>query len=162
MRIVYWLFAVSVALFISGIGFVIAAARTAGVGEPATEAPVVTPVATTMQIMRGITGPNAQTVYDSVGIIMNADGVKEIEPRTDQEWEVVANAAAAVIESGNLLLIGNRALDTGDWVKMTKAMMEEAQVALKAAQDKNKDAILEAGSPLNDTCDTCHAKYFRQ
>jgi hypothetical protein len=162
MRIVYWLFAVSVALFISGIGFVIAAARTGAGAEPATEAPAPTPVATTMQIMRGITGPNAQIVYDSVGIIMNADGVKEIEPRTDQEWQVVANAAAAVIESGNLLLIGNRVLDTGDWVTMTKAMIEKGQAALKAAQDKNKDAILEAGGPLNETCDTCHAKYFRQ
>ena len=162
MRIIYWLFAVSVALFISGIGFVIAAARTSRDAPPAVETAAVTPVADVAQIMNGITGPNALTVYNAVGTIINADGVKEIEPQNDEEWANVANAAAAVIESGNLLLIGGRALDTGDWVTMTKDMMEKGHLALKAAQAKDKNGILEAGGPLNDTCDTCHAKYQRQ
>jgi hypothetical protein len=162
MRIIYALFAVSVALFISGIGFVIAAARTARDAAPIVTAPTTMPVATVAQIMNGITMPGALTVYNAVGTIINAEGVKEIEPQNDEEWANVANAAAAIIESGNLLLIGDRALDTGDWVTMTKAMMEQGQLALKAAQAKDKNAILDAGGPLNDTCDTCHAKYQRQ
>lgn len=161
MRIFYWLFAVSVALFISGIGFVIAAARTVR-DTPAVEAPATVPIASVAQIMNGITGPSALTVYNAVGMIINADGITEIEPKNDEEWANVANAAAAVIESGNLLLIGDRALDNGDWVTMTKAMMETGQAALKAAQAKDKEGILEAGGPLNDTCDTCHAKYQRR
>jgi hypothetical protein len=161
MRIVYWLFAVSVALFISGIGFVIAAARTAR-DAPAIEAPATEPIASVAQIMNGITGPNALTVYNAVGTIINAEGVTEIEPKNDEEWANVANAAAAVIESGNLLLIGDRALDNGQWVTMTKAMMERGQAVLKAAQAKDKDAILETGGPLNETCDMCHAQYQRQ
>ena len=161
MRIIYWLFAVSVALFISGIGFVIAAARTAR-DTPAVAAPATVPIASVAQIMNGITGPNASIVYNSVGTIINADGVTEIEPKNDEEWATVANAAAAVIESGNLLLIGDRALDTGAWVKITKAMMETGQAALKAAQAKDKEGILGAGGPLNDTCDMCHAQYQRQ
>ena len=162
MRIIYWLFAVSVALFISGIGFVIAAARTALDAGPVVEAPVTVPVATVAQIMNGITGPNALAVYNAVGTIINADGVKEIEPQNDEEWANVANAAAAVIESGNLLLIGDRALDNGQWVTMTKAMIEAGQGALKAALAKDKEGILNAGGPLNDTCDMCHAQYQRQ
>ena len=161
MRIFYWLFAVSVALFISGIGFVIAAARTAR-DAPAVEVPATVPIASVAQIMNGITGPSALTVYNAVGTIINADGVKEIAPQNDEEWANVANAAAAVIESGNLLLIGDRPLDNGDWVTMTKAMMETGQAALTAAQAKDKEGILDAGGPLNDTCDTCHAKYQRQ
>ena len=39
MRTVYWLFVVSVALFVSGIGFVIAGGRTVQVAAPADEAP---------------------------------------------------------------------------------------------------------------------------
>ena len=161
MRIFYWLFAVSVALFISGIGFVIAAARTAR-DTPAVVAPATVPIASVAQIMRGITGPNALVVYNAVGTIINADGVTEIEPKNDEEWANVVNAAAAVIESGNLLLIGDRALDNGEWVTMTKAMMETGQAVLKAAQAKDKNAVLETGGPLNGTCDTCHAKYQRQ
>jgi hypothetical protein len=162
MRIIYALFAVSVVLFISGIGFVIAAARTAREAAPVVTVPTTVPVATVAQIMNGITGPNALIVYNAVGTIINAEGVKEIEPQNDEEWANVANAAAAVIESGNLLLIGDRALDTGDWVMMTKAMMESGQAALKAAQAKDKEGILDAGGPLNETCDNCHAKYQRQ
>ena len=162
MRIIYWLLAVSVALFISGIGFVIAAARTARDAGAAVEAPTTVPVATVAQIMNGITGPNALVVYNSVGTIINADGVTEIEPKNDEEWANVANAAAAVAESGNLLLIGDRALDSGEWVTMAKAMVATGQDALKAALAKDKNAILEAGGPLNDTCDMCHAQYLRQ
>jgi hypothetical protein len=162
MRHIHWLLFISVALFISGIGFVIAAARSAREAPPAVEAPATVPIATVAQIMNGITGPAALVVYNAVGTIINADGVKEIAPQNDEEWANVANNAAALIESGNLMLLGDRAIDTGDWVTMTKAMMEKGQAALKAAQAKDKDAILEAGGPLNDTCDTCHAKYQRQ
>jgi hypothetical protein len=59
MKTVYWLFIVSVALFVSGIGFVIAGERTARAATPAAAAaPVETaPVATIKQIMIGITNP---------------------------------------------------------------------------------------------------------
>ena len=42
MRVIHWLFVVSAALFISGIGFIIAGARTAQAAAPAAvEAPAV-------------------------------------------------------------------------------------------------------------------------
>jgi len=162
MKTVHWLFLVSVALFISGVGFVIAGARAARTEAPAEEAPATAPVASIAQIMNGIVQPNALAVYNAVATIINADGVKEIAPQNDQEWAAVGASAAALVESGNLLLLGNRLVDEGDWVKMTRAFMDAAQVALKAAEAKDKDAILDAGSHLNETCDTCHAKYQRQ
>ena len=89
-------------------------------------------------------------------------GVEEIAPQNDEEWAVVGNAAAAVVESGNLLLMGDRALDKGDWVKMTRRFMDQGKLALKAAEAKDKDGIVSAGGDLNTTCDNCHAKYQRQ
>lgn len=162
MRTLHWLFVVSVALFISGIGFVIAGARASRQGGPAEEAPAATPVATIAQIMNGIVQPSAATVYNAVGTFISAEGVKEVAPQNDEEWAAVAAGAAALVESGNLLLLGNRLIDGEDWVKMTRAFMDAAQVALEAAEAKDKDAILNAGSDLNETCDTCHAKYQRQ
>ena len=44
----------------------------------------------------------------------------------------MGNSAAALIESGNLLLMGSRAVDKGDWVKMSQAMIEAGKAALKA------------------------------
>jgi hypothetical protein len=45
---------------------------------------------------------------------------------------------------------------------MTRAMIEKGQLAIKAAEAHDKEGILDAGSAINDTCDTCHAKYQRQ
>ena len=162
MRTVNWLFGISAALFISGIAFVIAAGRMARTIEPIDAAPVTMAVATTAQIMNGITGPAANVIYNAVGTVVGTDGVKEIAPQNDQEWAVIGNSAAALIESGNLLLLGNRAIDQGDWVKMTRAMMDKGQLALKAARDHDVEGILIAGGDINETCDNCHARYQRQ
>jgi hypothetical protein len=161
MRIVHWLFLVSVALFISGIGFIIASARGGPDAAPAEQGPPVTPVATVKQIMAGITTPAAYVVFDSVATIVDSKGVLEKQPRTDEEWAAVGAGAAALIESANLLLMGNRPIDQGDWVTMTKAMADAGQTALKAAEAKNPEGILAAGETINQTCDTCHEKYSR-
>jgi hypothetical protein len=162
MRTIQWLFFVSVALFISGIGFVIAAARTSREAAPAVEVPAPVAVATIQQVMNGITMPAANAVYTAISTVINADGVKETAPETDEDWAMLASQAAALVESGNLLLIGNRLVDNGDWVTMTRAMIEKGQLAIKAAEAHDKDGILDAGSFINDTCDACHAKYQRQ
>ncbi len=164
MRTVYWLFAVSVALFVSGIAFIIAGERTARAATPATvaAAPDVAPVATVKQIMIGITNPAAYVIYEAVGTKSSAKGIEEIAPQNAEEWAKVGSAGAAVIESGNLMLMGNRAIDKGDWVKMTRDMIDQGQKAMKAAEAKDKDGIVAAGGDLNNTCDNCHARYSRQ
>lgn len=165
MKIVNWLFAISLALFVSGIGFIIAGERTARAATPATAAaaaPEVTPVATVKQVMIGITNPAAYVVYEAVGTKNTAKGLEEIAPQTDEDWAKVESAAAAVVESGNLILAGNRAIDKGDWVKMTHDMMDKAKLAMAAAKAKDKDKVVETGGDLNTTCDNCHARYSRE
>src|SRR5207302_988181 len=164
MKTVYWLFAVSAALFISGIAFIIAGERTARAATPAsaTAAIETAPVATIKQIMIGITNPSAYVIYEAVGTKNTAKGIEEIAPQTDEDWAKVESAGAAVVESGNLILTGNRAIDKGDWVKMTPDMMDKATLAMAAAKAKNKDKIIETGGDLNTTCDNCHAKYSRE
>jgi hypothetical protein len=163
MRTIQWLFVVGVLLFVTGIGFVIAAAREARSAIPAAEAaPVITPVATIKQIMGGITGPSAAAVYNSVGTVISVDGIKETAPQNDAEWTALANQAAALVESGNLLLVPGRAIDNGDWVKMTQDFIDKSKHAITAAESKSTEAVLSAGSEINATCDNCHAKYQRQ
>jgi hypothetical protein len=122
----------------------------------------MTPVATIKQIMGGITGPSAAAVYNSVATVISVDGIKETAPQNDQEWTALANQAAALVESGNLLLVPGRAIDSGDWVKMTQDFIEKSKLAIKAAEEKSTEGILASGSEINMTCDNCHAKYQRQ
>ena len=162
MRTVHWLFLVSVALFISGIGFIIASARGGQPGAAADEqGPPVIPVATVKQIMAGITMPAAYVVFDSVATIVSAAGTEEKQPRTDEEWADRKPGRFLLTGSANLLLMGDRPVDQGDWVKMTQAMAEAGKTALKAAEAKSPEGILAAGETINMTCDNCHEKYQR-
>jgi hypothetical protein len=160
MRIINWLFVVSVALFICGIGFVVAAGRAARAAPPV-EIATTTPVATVRQIMNGIVQPAARTVFGAVGTIVSASGTEERAPKNAQEWEEVADSAAALIEAGNLLLMGNRVVDKGDWIKMSQAMITAGRKALKAAQARSADDVLAVGEDIYVACDNCHRRYQR-
>ena len=160
MKTRHWFFLVGVLLYVAGIGFAIAGAR-AGRLAPAVEAPITTPVATVKQIMRGIVTPAATEVFNSVSTTVSFKGIEEKQPRTDEEWEAVATSAAALVESGNLLLLGSRAIDKGDWVTMSQAMIDAGKLTMKATQDKSAEGVLAAGEKVNESCDNCHRKYQR-
>ena len=160
MRMVHWLFVVSVALFLGGIGFVIAAARTAR-DVPRIEDPVARPVGSVKQVMKGIVGPAATVVFTAVSSTTTAEGTEERAPHTDEEWEAVGNSAVALAEAGNLLMMEGRAVDKGEWMKMSQAMIKAAQVAFKATQAKSADDVLSSGDAINMSCDNCHRRYQR-
>src|SRR5262245_51127540 len=163
MKIVNWLFVVSVALFVFGIGFIIAGAREAK-NAPAAQAsgpPPPAAVANVKQIMRGIVGPSANVVFESVSTTVSKAGIEEKQPKTDEEWAAVGSSAAALIESANMLTVGGRAIDAGEWMTMSKAMAEAGMTALKATEKKDPQGVLAAGEAINTTCDNCHRKYQR-
>jgi hypothetical protein len=163
MRIVHWLFLISAALFISGIGFIVAGARAAQRETPGgTQAPQVTAVASVKQIMDAIVQPAATVIFDSVGTIVDSTGIHEKQPVTDAEWAVVGASAAALVESGNLLIMGDRAVDQQDWVKMSKALADAGLLVLKATDAKDPMGVLAAGETLNASCDFCHERYSRE
>ena len=161
MRVVHWLFVVSAALFVCGIGFVVAGARSTR-QSVAAEAPAVTPVATVKQLMNGIVQPAASVVFGAVATEVSAAGVVEIAPQNDDEWAAVGASAAALVESANLLVMGDRAVDRGDWVTMSKALADAGLKALEAVEAKDTQALLTYGSQVNEACDMCHQRYQRQ
>ena len=162
MRSAQWLFVVGALLFVFGIGFVVVAARSVRVAPAAESRAVQTPVASVKQIMAGIVGPGAATVFESVSTTVTEKGIEEKAPGTDVEWAQVGNSAAAIAEAGNLLMMEGRAVDRGDWMKMSQAMIEAARETLKAVAAKDAEGILAAGEPLNTSCDSCHSRYQRQ
>jgi hypothetical protein len=164
MRTVYWLFVVSVALFIAGIGFILAAGRMRQTAPAAAATPVVAvrPVASIKQIMNGIVGPGANAVFNSVSTTVTQKGIEEVAPRNDEEWAALGNNAAALAEAGNLMMVDGRAVDSGDWIKMSQALVDAGMKTLKAVEAKSPEAVLTAGETVNASCDNCHAKYQRQ
>lgn len=153
MRTTYGLLIVSLLLFVFGIWFALAGARSAG-GPPA--AP---PVATVAELMDGIVSPAAQVVYDSVGTVVTREGTEETRPKNDREWRRVAGNAASLIEASQLLRVEGRAKDSEDWATIAKAMGDAAAEVHAAAQKQDPEGILAAGERLNNSCDNCHRKF---
>jgi len=153
VRTTYGLLIVSLLLFVFGIWFVLAGARTAS-GPPA--AP---PVATVLELMDGIVSPASSVVYAAVATTVTREGVQETRPKDDREWRRVAGNAAALIEVSELLKVEGRAKDSEDWATIAKAMGDAAAEARAAAQKKDAEGILAAGERLNNSCDNCHRKF---
>ena len=158
-----WLFLVSAALFIGGIAFIVAGARTAQpAAAPRAEVPAPVPVASIKQMMNSIVMPNATVIYNAVGATITGTKVEEFAPKNDQEWTAVGDSAAAIIESGNMLLVGDRLIDTREWLSYTQRFVAAGKAVLAAAEQKKPDGVLAAGGDLNETCDACHDKYQRR
>ena len=163
MQVGQWLFLVSVALFMSAVAFIIAGARAMRGQAPAhTDIPSAPPVATIKQIMNAIVLPNANVIYNAVGTTIDGTKVEETVPKNDKEWAAVGDSAAAIVESGNMLLVGDRLIDKREWLSYTQRFIAAGKAALAAANEKKPDGVLAAGGDLNETCDACHEKYQRQ
>jgi hypothetical protein len=124
--------------------------------------PAFHPVGTVKQIMGAAVAPSADVIFDSVGTIVDSSGIQEIAPKNDEEWKNVQNHALILAEAGNLLMIGDRAKDRGEWMKDSQALVNAGVVALNAAEKKDPAALLEAGGHLDAVCDQCHTKYWKE
>jgi len=124
--------------------------------------PAYKPVASVKQLMAAAVAPSADVLFDSVGTIVSSAGVEEIAPKNDEEWTNVRNHALIVAESGNLLMMGDRAKDKGDWMTAARALTAAGETALKAVEARDAAALLEAGGQLDAVCDQCHSKYWKE
>jgi hypothetical protein len=131
---------------------------------PPAAAPTVTPppfhtTLTTQQLMGWIIDPTADVIWNSVGTTISAQGTQEHQPRTDEEWATMRNAAAVLIESGNLLMLDARPVDKEQWMTVARGMSDAAAKVLEAAEAKDVEAYFDAGGTLYESCVACHSKY---
>jgi hypothetical protein len=118
------------------------------------------PVADVKQLMQGIVDPSADGVWESVATIFTREGTEERRPRTEQEWAAVRSHAMTLAESGNLLMMPGRAKDGGDWMKYAQELVDTSAVALRAAEAKDVDRLLNVGGEIDEVCERCHKKYW--
>ena len=126
---------------------------------PTAAAPPFHTTLTTKQLMSWIIDPTADEIWNSVGTITSEKGVEELQPKTDEEWATYRNAAAMLIESGNLLMLDGRAQDKDQWMATARGMADAAALVLEAAEAKDVEAYFNAGGALYEACTACHSKY---
>jgi hypothetical protein len=96
------------------------------------------PVAATIQIMRGMILPAADRIFKA----------GSEAPKTPQEWTQLEYDALNIAEAANLLMIGTRVKDRGNWLKFAKGLRDAAAKTYKVAQTKNVDAMVDVGGTL--------------
>jgi hypothetical protein len=83
-------------------------------------------------------------------------------PNDANGWTAVRNQALLLAEAGNLLMVGNRIRDNGNWMKMSRAMVDAAALAATAAEKKDPKALEAAADPITVSCMECHRPYRDQ
>src|SRR5262245_44664895 len=106
------------------------------------------PVATMNQLMVEIIHPASNEILLAVS---------RGQLRSDQEWSVVRRAALALAESGNLLIMRNRA---PDWVAQSRSLIDVGTAVYKAADAKDAKAVASLADRVDAACTSCH-KQFR-
>jgi hypothetical protein len=125
-------------------------AAAAGGAPPPPEPPIVpTPASTMSELMVKVIYPTSDAVLY----------VSSRTPTTEAEWNDFQGKALMLAESANLLLMPQRALDDGQWMKDAKLMLDAGIAAYEAALAKDVDALIELNEPLYQSCVVCHQHY---
>lgn len=128
----------------------VAAAWLALVAVATGQAQDVKPVGSVMDIMNAMTIPASTAIFD----------VGREEPATEEAWKALEHQALILAESGNLLMLGERARDKGEWVQRSRDLIDAGIIALEAARKKDAEAVLAAGDTIIEACENCHASYL--
>ena len=111
------------------------------------------------QTMDWILDPAADVIWDSAGTIITAQGSQELAPTTDEGWDAVVHASATLTEAANLLMLPGRS-QGADWDTYAVGLIQAGKLALKASQEKDADALFEAGGRIYQVCRACHNQYW--
>jgi hypothetical protein len=142
--------------------------------------------ATVQDLMEGLIDPTADSIWDSVAYISSPAGIEDRQPRTDEQWRAVRTQASLLIEGGNLLAMPGRRgavdrpghtapapgelthaeiqqrLDTlhGAFVTLAHGLQEAGARALLAIDARNTQALLDAGTAIDEACEACHVVFW--
>jgi hypothetical protein len=128
------------------------------------------------QLMRGVLYPAANVVFfaqeenpGDVKPIPGHDPSMATDPLTSTfgGWQAVENAALALAESANLLLVPGRVCSNGApiplsdpaWPTFVQQVRDAGMKAFKAAQAKDQDKVAELSETLSAACAGCHRKW---
>jgi cytochrome c556 len=127
--------------------------------QPATEAaapPLRSPVSINAEMV---------TIVDHAGHqLWNVEGPGNA-PKTDAAWANVEEHATQLAAAGALISLAGAGINdvvwtnSAGWQKWSRALSDAGVAALKAAQEKNMDALVAANGKLVETCEGCHKEF---
>jgi hypothetical protein len=128
------------------------------------------------QLMRGVLYPAANVVFfaqaenpGDVKPVPGHDPSMETDPLTSTfgGWLAIENAALALTESANLLLVPGRICSNGTpapmkdpaWAAFVQGLRDAGMKAYQAARTKDQDKMIAISETLSAACAGCHRKW---
>jgi len=147
----------------------------------------VTPVVSVKELMKYMIDPVADHIFNAVGTHVTKDGMVDVEPKTDEDWDRIRIGAVSLAEAADLLKIrrpftppGDQNNSTGpnavelspaqitakverdpvEWNARIQAMRNVALEALDVAKRKDVAELWDVGENLDKACEACHRSYW--
>ena len=127
------------------------------------------------QLMRGIPFPASNIIFDAQSEDPGATkepadttgGATATYANVYGGWQLVENSALALAETANLIMIPGRMCENGrpapidneDYRAYAANLAEAGMAALKAAQSRDMDAMVDVSGTVSEACAMCHEVY---
>lgn len=139
--------------------------------------------ATIKELMDSTVDPSADALWDSVAVVSSKSGEEERKPRTPEEWLAVRRHAITLLEATNLLVMEGRhaapagtqpgegelspqqidhriASDRAAFIQFAHGLHATATRALSAIDNRDSEALFQAGGDIDAACEACHVTYW--
>lgn len=135
--------------------------------QPPPAAPAVEAAKPAQPIQRPPVSINAQMValVDHAGHALWDVEKEGRAPKTDAAWANVEEHATQLAAAGSLITLGGTGvndlvwIDSSGWQKWSRALSDAGAAALKAANEKNYEALVAANGQLVEACEGCHKEF---
>lgn len=141
--------------------------------------------ATIKEIMHSMVDPNGDAVFKSVRQIADADGIREIAPQSDADWQDVRQHLLVLGTVPDRLIAPGRMAahftdrsrnpqvedepedvqklldaDRPSFIRRARRLHDAAASAMKAVDAKDKDGLFRAIDGIDKACENCHLHYW--
>jgi hypothetical protein len=145
------------------------------------------PVVSVKELMKYMIDPVADNIFDAVGTTVTRQGIVEVEPKTEEDWDKIRVGAVSLAEGAYLLKIrrpftppGEENDSTGpeavelsaaqitakverdpvEWNARIEALRNVALEALDVVKRKDVKELWDVGENLDQACEACHRSYW--
>ena len=147
----------------------------------------VKPVVSVKELMKYMLDPVADNIFNAVGTTLTSQGMVDIVPKTDEDWDRIRVGAVSLAEGAYLLKIRRPFTPPGDennssgpdavelspaqitakverdpveWNARIEALRNVALEALDVAKRKDVAELWDVGENLDKACEACHRSYW--
>ena len=145
------------------------------------------PVVSVKELMKYMIDPMADNIFNAVGSTVTQQGIVDVEPKTEEDWDKIRIGAVSVAEGASLLKIRRPFTPPGDdnnstgpdavelsaaqitakverdpveWNARIEALRTVALEALDVVKRKDVNELWDVGENLDKACEACHRSYW--